>query len=204
MKKQMIMCLLLAVVMCVGLTVPAFAAAVPALGPDAAGSVVTPRYAVHEVQYTIDLENNTYAAVMFTVAEKGEHTYFEDVLSISFYTTNPKGSHWKILDHYYSLKEDIFSLCVTVQDMEGDTPSSSYTLTNWYSVDSEMVNHHRMSAEDRSGVLLIPDSVRVGYPEEMKNTLSAKDGDAIFLVPDSVSITYQEENTTLNAEIVSF
>lgn len=186
--KKRIMSLLLAVVMCVGLAAPAFAASVPALEPDAIGSVETPRYAGYEVLYTIDLENNTYAVVTFTVSEKGANTYFEDVLSLSFYTTNPKGSHWKILDHYYSLKEDMFSLCVTMQDMEGDTPSSSYTLTNSYSVSSEMLNHHRLSAEDRSGVLLIPDSVRVSYPEETED----------ILIPNSVSVRFETDSVSVS------
>ena len=113
--KKRIMSLLLAVVMCVGLAAPALAASVPALEPDAIGSVETPRYAGYEVLYTIDLENNTYAVVTFTVSEKGANTYFEDVLSLSFYTTNPKGSHWKIwkgISHPAPIHSQTVILCL--------------------------------------------------------------------------------------------
>ena len=189
MKKAM--SLLLALVMCVGLAVPAFAAAVPPAAADAAPSAeaVTPRYAVYDTLYTIDLENNTYAGIIFTIAEKNGNVSFEKGAgaSISFSTTNPNGSHWKIVEHHYSISETEFKLFLKLQDMEGDTPSSSWLADAVYTVLPIQVAWNHSSSQNTQAVLLAPDSVDVSFDGEMCSTQLA---DAVLLTPDSVHVTF--------------
>lgn len=190
--KKRILSLALALVMCVGLVVPAFAVPVPPpeAEPVKSANAGEPRHPIYQMTYKIDMQNNTYAYIIFSIAERGGRVYFEDCVSVSFSTTNPGGSHWKIKEHSYVINEDKFNLCVTLMDMEGDDLSSLYEYKTCYTVFPDMVVSSSQSAEDETGVVLTPDSVHVRYAEEMKDALSAKDDTAALLIPDSVSISY--------------
>lgn len=204
--KKRIISLVLALVMCMGLTVPAFAVPVLRSEVDALKSddISVPQYAVHEVPYTISLQNNTYASIIFSIAEKGGKAYFEERVSISFYTTNPNGSHWKIVKHSYSINEDIFYLYITAQDMEGDKPSSDYWFENVYAVLPSQVAGYNLSAEDRSGVVLAPVSVSVRFAEEVSNTLATEDGDGILLTPIRMNVRYVGDTENVNCQVESY
>lgn len=200
------MSLVLALVMCVGLTVPAFA--VPAVRPEietveSSGADV-PQYAVNQVPYTIDLQNNTYASIIFWIAQKGGTVSFEDRVSVSFYNTNPKGSHWEVMDWNYAITGDKFKLFVTVIDVEGVVVSSLIEYQLAYTVYSWEVSSPVQSAEDGNGIQA-PDSVSVRwYPEEIKNNLPAGDGGAVFLIPDSVSVWYIGEAKDVRSQNLGY
>lgn len=125
MKKRMIMSLLLAVVMCVGLAAPAFAASVPALEPDAAGSVVTPRYAVYEMPYRLYIGASTYADITFSVADKGGSYCFDGINSMGWYAENSDGFYWIITDYSYTLSNNdkICHLTIFRKEMFNGTPT---------------------------------------------------------------------------------
>lgn len=166
----------------------------PEVGTIESTDANAPRYALYIMPYTVSLQNNTYADISFYMAEKGGTFYFEDVQSISFRTTNPSGSHWKVLKHSYSISPDRFYLDLTLRDMEGDSPSSSYEVDVTYTVLPSMVTGRSLSTEDGSSIVLIPESVRVRYVEETENiSCQINDESGIMLTPESVSIRYVGE-----------
>lgn len=171
----------------------AFAAPAPSPETETVGplDVDAPRYAVYTLPYTINLDNNTYADLVFHMADKGGTFYFEDLVSISFHTTNPTGSHWGVVTYSYTIDENMFILYTTLRDMEGNTPSSNYHFDSTHTVFPSMVTGRSLSAEDE-GVLLVPDSISVRFVGETENILPAEDG-SVLLVPDSISVRFVSE-----------
>ena len=160
MKVKRFLSLFLALVMSLALAVPALAAELPPeLETVQSADADAPRYAVYTVPYRLDLDNNTYADLVFVMAEKSGKFTFESVDSISFGNTNPNGSHWDILEHSYELRSDRFILYVTVRDMEGNTPSSDYGFEMGYGVLPSQVMSYSRSAQNGNGDIQPPESV---------------------------------------------
>lgn len=162
MKK--IVSLILAPVLVLTLCCPlAFAAPIPVPPSDVATaeSADAPRYAVYTKAYTIDMQNNTYADLVFTMADKNGTAYFEDLVSISFRTTNPNGSHWEILEYSYTINPTDFWLYTTLRDMEGNTPSSNLKITFDSHLTPINVIGYSLLAQNENGVVLPPASVNV-------------------------------------------
>ena len=188
MKIKRFMAPLLALALSFALAAPAFAAPVP---PEVetvqSTDVDAPRYAVNRAVYKLNMDNNTYAELVFWMAEKSGKFYFESLESISFYNTNPNGSHWDILSNSHTLRSDRFELCVMLMDMEGDTPSSSIRYDVCYGILPNQVMSYSRSAQDGNGVKLAPESVRVSWSE---NVVPVQDENGVKLAPESVRVIW--------------
>lgn len=188
MKMKRFLSLVLAMVMSLALAAPASAAeASPELEVSQSTDAAAPRYAVYTVGYTLDMDNHTYAELVFCMAEKSGKFYFERVDSISFRNTNPNGSHWGIEDYNYTIGPNLFTLYITARDMEGNKPSSDYRFNLSYSAFPEQVMSYSRSAQDGNGVKLAPESVRVSWPEAV---MPVKGENGIKLAPTSVSVSW--------------
>lgn len=149
-----------------------FAFAIPVRLPDVEGTASTnldaPQYLAYTKSYTLNMQNNTYADLTFHMADKGGKAYFEDLVSISFRTTNPKGSHWKIVEHNYTIAPDEFHLIVMLMDMEGDTLSNTTRFLNDFRLTPSNVVGHSLSANDGDGVALPPVSAGIFSTEDVE------------------------------------
>lgn len=186
MKK--IVSLILASVLVLTLCCPlAFAAPIPVLPSDVetAESADAPRYAVYTKAYTLNMQNNTYANLVFTMSDQGGTTCFVDLVSVSFYTTNPNGSHWEILEYSYAIHPTQFFLYTTVRDMEGNSPSSNFDLYLDFPLTPSNVIGYSLSAQDANGTVLIPASVSGHEVARHKD-----DSGIPILAPVSVSVRY--------------
>ena len=183
-----IVSLILAPVLVLTLCCPlAFASPVPVLPCEVEAAESTdgdaPQYAVYTKAHTINMQNNTYADLVFTMADKGGATYFEDLVSISFRTTNPNGSHWEILEYSYTISPNEFWLYTTVRDMEGNTPSVDFGYYADFHLTPSNVIGYSLSAQDGNGTVLIPAS------ESGRKVAGYKDESGIpVLVPASVGV----------------
>lgn len=160
MKKMVsfIMATVLVLTLCCPMT---FAAEQPSeAGAVTSMDVVEPRYVVRPITYKLNMQNNTYAVIVFDMAERGNNYYFDGVESISFYNTNPNGSHWRIVDHSYSVSDTEFFLDVTLMDVEGDTISNDTRFIYSYRLTPANVIRGGLSAEEGDSVMLTPRSIR--------------------------------------------
>lgn len=126
--------LLLALVMCIGLGVPAFAAPVDALDPNATGSVESPQYAVYEMPFRAYAGGLTYIDMAFTVSYKGGNYAFESLDSVSFTPMDPNGLYWKLTKYTYQLSSTSCTVNTWRTEMIGNTPTgfsdtASYTVS---------------------------------------------------------------------------
>ena len=168
MKVKRFLSLFLALVMSLALAVPTLAAELPPeLGTVQSADADAPRYAVYTAPVTVDMENNTYCDLTFLMAEKNGTYYFEKLDSISFRTTNPNGSHWRVEEYDYTISADSFSLWVACIDVEGNTPSSSAYYDFYYSATPQMIMGYSRSDADGNYVKLSPVNVR--YMGENEN-----------------------------------
>lgn len=163
MKKMVsfILATVLVLTLCCPMT---FAAEQPSeAGAVTSMDVVEPRYVVRPITYKLNMQNNTYAVIVFDMAERGNNYYFDGVESISFYNTNPNGSHWRIVEHSYSVSDTEFWLYTTLEDVEGDTLSNETRFYNSYFLLPSMVIGGGLSAEKGDGVMLTPRSMKAVY-----------------------------------------
>lgn len=119
--KKRIMALVLALVMCVGLAVPAFAAPVP-LEAETTDEVM-PRYPVLQVGCKAYLGGLTYANMVFSISQRNDGYRFESVSNISFETSDSSGIHYQITDYNYRLTDEVFYLTVWRKEMYGNLPT---------------------------------------------------------------------------------
>lgn len=130
--KKKIMSLVLALVMCVGLAVPAFAAPADSLDANTIGSIESPRYAVNKVPYSIYIGNLTYADMVFTISDRGGNYAFESLDSLSFSAVSTSGTYWKLDSYDYHFSGTECKVIVSRSEMYAGNPtgySDSMTIT---------------------------------------------------------------------------
>lgn len=149
--KKRFLSLTLALVMCFALVVPAFAASTAANSEAGVADAAEPRYAVYRKTYTVNLHNNTFVDVVMEMTDKNGRPTFYGLETAVFYTVNPNGSHWGIIDYNYTVNENEFNMTVKVIDMEGDTISSSEAASIHFWLTPEPVSS--LSAEGGSDII---------------------------------------------------
>lgn len=115
--------LLLALIMCVGLGVPAFAHPVDVPDADTAVSVESPQYAVYKMSFRMYIGSLTYADMVFTISEKGGHPAFENLDSVSFNVIDTSGVYWEVTGYSYNLTGDECTLYVSRTEMFAGAPT---------------------------------------------------------------------------------
>lgn len=130
--KKTIISLVLALVMCVGLSVPALAIPADNLDPNAAGSVVSPRYAVYKKSYSVYISGQTYADMVFTISDRGGNYAFESLDRLTFSTVSTSGTYWKLDSYGYNIGGNVCIVTIKRSEMYAGTSigfSDTITLT---------------------------------------------------------------------------
>lgn len=130
--KKKIMSLVLALVMCVGLAVPAFAAPADSLDANTIGSIESPRYAVYQKNVRTYIGNSTYAHLVFTISERGGNPAFESLDNLYFSTASTGGTYWRLDSYGYTISGTVCNVTISRSEMYAGTPtgfSDKATLT---------------------------------------------------------------------------
>lgn len=154
MKKAM--SLLLALVMCIGLGVPAFAHPVEALDTNAAVSVESPQYAVYKKSYSQYMGCLTYVNMTFTISERGGTPAFESLDSFSFTPMDSTSLHMKLVSYTYQLSSTKCTVYASREEMLGDTPTGYKDTTTFViSIDSLVGNASESGPSIASSVSVV-------------------------------------------------
>lgn len=122
MKKTM--SLLLALVMCVGLGIPAFAHPVEASDADAAAiSEVSPQYLVYQKTLKEYIGSLTTVNVTFTISEKGGRPAIESLDSVYFDVMDTSSVYWRLDSYTYQLTSDECVLHLSRSEMLAGVPT---------------------------------------------------------------------------------
>lgn len=140
--------MVLALVMCVGLTAPAFASPSEIQDTDAA-TVGTPRYPIHQVCYKLYIGSATTIDIFFSLAEKNGGFSFESVDTVAWNTTNYHGLYWRVTDYTYRLSDNdkVCTLTIFRDEMHEGTPTGySETMSYVFPVEDVINGNSRESS----------------------------------------------------------